>query len=158
MAAINAGAKIRTTDRPDAAGDESQDGIAGITDTSFVTGSPVVETLFDAPPSGTVLVFVGGGARDNTSTNKIEMDYEIYEGIDATGTLVKAVSASQTGYISLGGNVGGSPAGADYHYYSRGRLVRGLTAGATHYARLMYRATGGTTADISDRQLIVIPA
>jgi len=156
---IKAGARIRATDRPAAVQAEDQSSVANITSTSFITGTPVVETTFTAPPSGTVLVFVGGGTRDNSGAgNKVSLDYEIYQGTSAAGTLKKSANEQLSGYIGQSGLIGGTAGtGLDFHYFSRGTLVTGLTAGATHYARLLYKVNAGNTCDISDRQLIIIP-
>lgn len=158
---IKAGAKIRTGDRPPAAGSAySATSIGNITTTTFTVDSQVTFT-FTAPASGTILVLVGGGSRDNTgSGNKAELDYEIYEGTSASGTAKKTATtttSSAVGVIGLGGTVAGEGSGLDYAYFSRGSLLTGLTPGATHFARLMYRATASGGVDISARELTVIP-
>lgn len=156
---MKAGAKIRTGDRPPAAGAAFSDtSITNITSTTFVNDSEV-EFTFTAPPSGSVLVLVGGGSRDNTGNgNKAEFDYEVYEGDDASGTAKKTATTTTSAAVGVIGLGGTGNLGLDYAYFTRGSILAGLTAGATHFARLMYRATAGSGVDISGRDLTVIPA
>lgn len=156
---MKAGQVIRASDRPPAAGAAYSDtGISNITSTTFVVDSQVTFT-FTAPASGAVLVIVGGGSRDDSGAgNKAELDFEIYEGTSAAGTPKKQASTTTSAAVGVIGLGGTGNRGLDYAYFSRGSVISGLKPGATHFARLMYRCTAGTTVDISARDLTVIPA
>lgn len=155
MPEILAGALVRTDDRPAAAFEQDTTTITNITSTSYIAGSPVVDVTFTAPTSGRVSVTVGGGVRDNSagSGNRVWLAPEVRVD-DVSGAVVLAADAEargiSSGVFSLLSN--------EFHYYSRRRLLTGLTAGGTYYARVMYRVTGGTTCDVSAREIGVIPA
>lgn len=157
MSAISAGQRIRGQDRPDVAWRIDTTSITQITSTTYITGSPVVDCTFTAPTSGRVWLIVGGGFEDNGGTNTVFIAPEVYLGTSAAGTLVLAADADTRGIESVGGNLGGVPGGPNNHYYTRVTMLSGLTPGATYYARLMYRVSGGSSADVPARDLAVIP-
>lgn len=113
-------------------------------------GDPEVGVAFMAPTSGRVLVFFGGGARDNSANDRVLMFAEFYTGtraIDAN----KLTDQTFTDYAT--------PGEADtYMYGSRMWVLSGLTPLAVHYARLVHAVDGsGGTADISTREVGVVP-
>lgn len=153
MSDLLAGAKIRAADWPATVSDTDGTSISNITDTTFVTGTPVVAVTFVAPTTGRVLITITGGMRDNTNTNRVVMAPNVFLGTDATGTEVLSTASTLATECT-------SPGQANAFYYvSRTSLLEGLTAGSTYYARLMYKAETATSAsaDISRREIIVRP-
>lgn len=146
-----AGALIGPGDSPPAAAAGDSTVISNMTSTTFIPGTPVVACTFTAPASGRVKITVGGAMRDDAGLNRVIMAPEVYEGTNASGTLVLGTSNTVLTEVS-------SPAEATgYYYTSRSSVLDGLTPGATYYARLVRRVTGGSTCDIARRDIIVRP-
>lgn len=151
MTDILAGATIRSVDFPAAVFTQDTTFLADQSNTAFDPGSPVVDVAFTAPTSGKVLVVVNTGARDDAGTNNhAKVSFEIYEGSDATGTLVVSPSHEMSVTPS-------DSATAQFHYVSAAYLIGGLTPEATHYARVVHAVSAGTSVDIDDRGIAVIP-
>lgn len=151
MTDILAGATIRSADFPAAQFAQDTTILGDLSNTTFQPGSPVVDTTFTAPTSGRVWVVLGAGARDNAGTNNhAQVSFEIYEGSDATGTLVVSPSHEMSVTPS-------DSATANYHRVGAAYLIGGLTPEATHYTRMVHRVSGGTSVDITIRDIAVIP-
>lgn len=148
MTDIRAGAKIRAADFPASVMAQDATEILNISSTTYIAGSPVVATTFVAPTSGRVRIAVGGSAKDGT--NRVFISAQVFLGTSAAGTEILAPS------VTFGGC--GFPAeSASYMYANRKFPLEGLTPGSTYYARVMYTVTGGSSADISCREIVVIP-
>lgn len=153
MPDILVGATVRAF--PEAVYVRSTTTVADISSTSFTSGAPffpIVDTTFVASTTGRIMLSVGAGMRDNGGTNRIFVSPEVYEGVDETGTLVldSAGQGREHALISI-------DSAGDYVHMSRMTFLDGLTPGATHYARLVHRVTGGSSADITVRDLVVMP-
>lgn len=152
MTDVRVGSKVKASWWTQTMTDVDQTAINNITSTTFITGSPTVELTFVAPESGKVLITISSGARDNGGTNRIVCAPELYLGTDASGTAVFTTATSTIDKeLTSAGQV------ANFQYVSRTMLQTGLTAGATYYARLLYKVNAGTTADLNMRELIVRP-
>lgn len=152
MTDVLAGATISAAIWPAAVAANDETAINNLASTSFAAGSPVVAVTFTAPSSGRVLITISGGFRDNAGTDRAILAPEVYEGTDALGTLVLGTTTT------LETECTSAPEATAFYHVSRTTLLEGLTAGATHYARVMHKAgSGGGTADISRREIIVRP-
>lgn len=150
MPDILVGQTIKAVDRPAATYKRDPTTQANQSNTTFQTGSPVVDVTFTAPTSGRVLLVLGTGARDNAgSGNHARVSAEIYEGADATGTLVFSPAHARS--------VTPMDSATDYQHVSAAYMVTALTPGATHYARVMHEVSGGTSIDITVRDIGIIP-
>lgn len=145
---VRVGSKIRAADFPPSKWAQSNTEILNVTSTSYIVGSPTVETLFVAPQSGSVLLVCGGGFRDS-STNRISIAPQIRAGSSA-GSIVLAADEITRGVTA--GSVSD-----EYEFYSRMTLLTGLTAGSTYHAQALYKVSGGSSADIQSREIAVIP-
>jgi hypothetical protein len=143
------GAPIASTDFPPAVWASDATSNANITSTSFIAGTPTVETTFVAPTSGSVLLSVGFGAADNGGTNRVHIAPEVRVG-SVAGAVVLAADVTTRG----AGVPGEATANA---HRSRTTLLTGLTAGTTYYVRTMHKVSGGATADIGVREVVVTP-
>lgn len=152
MTDILAGATIKANDRPATAYSTDGTSITNIVSTTFITGTPTVATTFTAPTSGRVLLVVTMGFRDNGGTDRVIAAPNVFLGTDATGTeVLSTASTLETECTS-------APEATAFYYVSRTSLLEGLTGGSTYYARLLYKvASGAGTADISRRELLVVP-
>lgn len=122
---------------------------SNVSSTTYIAGSPTLETTFVAPPSGAVLLSVGLSARDDTGTNRIHLAPEIRVG-SVTGSVALSANVATRGV----GIPGGIP---NYVYRARTTILTGLTPGTTYYARTMHKVSGGSTADINARDLTICP-
>jgi hypothetical protein len=145
---ILVGAPIAAADRPASAWASDSTANSNINST-FAAGTPSVELTFVAPTSGAVLLSVGGAGADNGGTNRIFIAPEVRVG-NVSGSVFLAANEATRG-VGIPGE-----ASSNVHR-SRTTLLTGLTAGTTYYARTMHRASGGTTADIGVREVIVVP-
>jgi hypothetical protein len=143
------GAPISAADFPPAVWASDATSNANISSTSFIAGTPSVETTFVAPTSGAVLLSVGFGASDNGGTNRVHIAPEVRVG-SVAGAVVLAADVT-----TRGAGVPGE-ANANAHR-SRTTLLTGLTAGTTYYVRTMHKVSGGSTADIGVREVVVTP-
>lgn len=154
MPEILAGATIKSTDRPAAAYERDTTLQDDVTPDSYVTGSPVVDVTFTAPTSGRVLLIVGGAARTVSGNGRALIVPEVYEGTDATGTLI----VEATGNIDQIRGFAQPHVATDWILASRASILSGLTPQATHYARVMYRVVPDAgIADIGARDIGVLP-
>lgn len=149
MPDILVGATIKSQDFPAAVYQQDTTTLTDVSNTTYATGSPVVDVTFTAPTSGRVWLLIGAGMSDSGG-NRPFVSAEVYEGVDATGTLILAADDITHGVVGVNTATRGLN-------ISRATNVTGLTVGATHYARLVHRVTGGTTIDIDQRDITVIP-
>lgn len=149
MPDILIGATIAANDFPQTKGASDSTTQSGISSTTYVAGSPTVETTFVAPTSGRVLLSVGAGMRDDTSTNRVHVAPQIRQDTSG-GTIVFSADVSLRG-------VGSSGASAGYEYHSRTTLLTGLEPGRTYHAQVLHKVSGGTTADIAVREIVLFP-
>lgn len=148
---IAVGAKVQAADFPPTVWDNDETAISNVTATTFQNGSPEVSVTFIAPTSGRVLVYNGGGLRNNSGADQMFIDSEIRE-TDGSGTVVRSSSVTGDGTLSCADESLG------FEYKTRAYVQSGLTPGSTYFARLQYRtSTGGGTADITARSIIVQP-
>ncbi len=143
------GAPISSDDFPPAVWASDATLNQNISSTTFIAGTPSVETTFVAPTSGKVLLSVGVAGSDNGGTNRIHVAPEVRVG-SVAGSVVLAADVTTRG-VGIPGE-----ASANIHR-SRTTLLTGLTAGTTYYVRTMHKVSGGSTADISVREVVVTP-
>jgi hypothetical protein len=123
-----------------------------VTSTVYIAGTPECGVEFVSPKTGRVGISVAADMRNNdTAGNRIFVSYEVYEGSDATGTLVQSPLAAR------GVSTSGDTAGSEAMRHGNMSMVEGLTPGVDHYVRTMHQVSGGTTNDIFHRTLVVIP-
>lgn len=143
------GAPISSADFPPAVWASDTTSNNNQSSTTYIPGTPTVATTFTAPTSGAVLLTVGGAGSDNGGTNAVNIAPEVRVG-SVAGAVVLAADVTTRG-IGTPGEV------ANPIYRSRTTLLTGLTPGATYYARAMHRVSGGSTADIPVREIMVTP-
>ena len=143
-------ATIKAADFPAAKWAQDSTAQANITSTTFVAGSPDITLTFVASTSGQALLTVGGGMRDNSATNRVHYAPQVRQD-NGAGSIVVAADVGSRG-------VGSSSNSVDYQYYSRTTLLTGLTAGRTYHVQGLHKVSGGTTADLGVRDLLVAPA
>lgn len=136
-------------DTPPTVWDQDNTWQLNIDSTSFIPGDPEVGTTFMAPTSGRVLLILGGGGRDNEATNRVAIGPEIYTGTQPIDS--NRVFEPDFNELWLPGEV------TESIYASRVTMVSGLAPYEQHYARVVYRCTGGDTCDIFVREVIVVP-
>lgn len=150
MTDLLVGSTIRAADFPPTVQSMDDTVIANITSTTFINGSPEVSVTFTAPTSGRVLIINGGGLRNNSGAAQVFIDSEVRE-TNGSGTVVKSSSVTGDGTLSCADESLG------FEYKSRAYVLEGLTPGGTYFARIQYRVSGGNTADITARTIIVQP-
>ncbi|MEU8199299.1 hypothetical protein AB0C10_36495 [Microbispora amethystogenes] len=145
------GATIKVDDFPPAVGVTESTANNNITSTAYITGSPTVAVTFTAPTSGAVLLTVGVGGRDNNagSASRVHLAPQVRE-TNSSGALVLSADVTTRGVGTAGESL-------DFAYRSRTTLLSGLTPGKVYYAQALHKVSGGTTADINVRDLIVTP-
>lgn len=149
MPDILVGAPISVDDRPASAWASDTTQNNNISSTTYIAGTPSVELTFVAPTSGAVLLSVGVAGCDNGGTNRIHLSPEVRVGTVA-GSVVLAADVTERG-VGIPGE-----AAANVHR-SRTTLLTGLTPSTTYYARTMHKVSGGSTADIAVREIVVTP-
>ena len=149
MTDLRAGTTVRALDFPPTvqAGDGTL--ISNITSTVYLVGSPEVGTTFMAPTSGRVKLITSLVARDNGGDNTVYLTPQVYLGTSASGTQI--VLATIRHAVSTMGEA------SNYQSHERVSFLDGLTPGSTYYIRVGYRVSGGTTADLTYRGIIVVP-
>lgn len=146
-----AGAQISARQWPESVQNDDGTTISNITSTTFITGSPVVSVTFTAPHSGRVGVCIAAGLREDSAGNRVWVTYELYLGTSSSGTLVHA------GVEPRGVNSTGDATASGEQTHGNMSMEENLTPGATYYAQVVYRVSGGTTNDVTRRRIIVIP-
>lgn len=146
MPDLSAGSTILGADTPPAVEAEESTSQNNITSTAFIPGTPECSTTFLAPTSGRVTVTVYGVLRGGSGGEEVILTFEVYRGDDETGTAI--VSGASTN--------GARSAVAQNLAFSASKLVPGLLP-QTHFVRTVHRVTGGSTADVIHRRVIVSP-
>lgn len=146
-----AGQKISALDFTEAKTANSNTANDNVSSTTFVAGSPAVDTTFIAPTSGKVEITVGGLIQDDTGNNRGFLEFEVYQGTSAAGTPIIVAPNTQYRWTSKG------RAAADPEAASRSRTVTGLTAGVEYYARTVHAVDAGSTVDFKGRSIDVKP-
>lgn len=153
MPDLLAGTYVLGIDTPPTKETHTGTSILDITETSWTAGASGISMTFLAPRTGRVKVTVNVRG-DTDGQERVFFAPEIYEGEDATGTLVLAANRN---YAAAYGIDNVASAGVFAHS-SWTRLVEGLTPGATHFVRGMHETQDGAgTADIVSRTIIVEP-
>lgn len=151
MTDIKAGDEIAAGWWPPAIRAESTTDIDNVTATTPQAGSPTVDVQFTSPLSGRVAVCIQGGIDQDSADDRLFINYEMYEGSSAAGTLVRD-SRSSFGISSQGGTV------SDELIQGNMTMVSGLTPGVTHFARVVHYTEGVSgTNDVTFRRIIVFP-
>jgi hypothetical protein len=144
-----AGSKLKALDFPPTAYAQETSTFT-VTDVTFTTGGhPIVSLTFTANTFGKILLTVGGCGRGESAGTRVEVAAQIFLGSDATGTEVLAATALGRGVIF--------PEDTEFSCMSRTTRLTGLTPGATYFARIQHRKLGGTTGDLTTRELCVAP-
>lgn len=143
------GATIKAGDFPRAVWMQDSTALANLANTAYAAGSPDLAFTFVAPTSGQALLTVGAGMRDNGGTNRVHFAPQVRQD-SAAGAIVLAADVGSRG-------VGSGSASADYQYHSRTTLLQGLTPGRTYHVQGLHKVSGGTSADIGVREMIVCP-
>lgn len=134
---------------------ESSTDIAGFTNTGYSPGTPVVWTVFTAPPSGQVYVTVTGLINSTTNTNRAELGWELREGGTlGVGTVILSPSVDRSVCGSHAVNTGATASIGGSHRYP---ILTGLTAGDTYHIRVMHRMQPAGTGNINYRSVLVEP-
>lgn len=155
---IRAGAPMSELDAPPAVSGYENTAQLNVSNTTFAAGSPDLSVTFTAPTSGRVLVIVGGGLRDNGGTNRIFLAPEIRED-DSSGAIVQSPDISVNSWSNAPVNT------SNYQYGSRAIIApfnttsfdTALEPGRTYFARVTQAVDGGTTADIFNREITIVP-
>jgi hypothetical protein len=121
------------------------------TTTTPAAGTPSVNVTFVAPTSGKALIIVSGAAQDVTVTNTAVVDTELRL-TNVGGTIIFATGAFDR-RLQLTLTASGNSLGSG----SRTWTATGLTPGATYFLRTMHYAATGTTCNIINRRLDVVP-
>lgn len=123
-----------------------------ITSTSYTAGSPECGVTFVAPRTGRVGIALSAEMRNqDTGGNRVLVAPEVYLGTSSAGTLVLAPT------VARGVSTTGDTTASEFMNHGNFSMLDGLTAGATYFVRVMHQVTGGTTNDIGERRLVVIP-
>lgn len=134
---------------------EAQDAttISNITSTSFIPGTPELGVGFISAKTGRCAVCVSAGMFEQSAGDRLFVSFEVYEGTSASGTLVR--SARTGNGISTHGDT--TAGGSGEMVKGNMTMVEGLTPNVDHYARVVHSVDGGTTNDLRQRRITVIP-
>lgn len=121
--------------------------------TTLTAGSPACDLTFVAPTSGKALVIIGARIRDDGNQSTPIIDSQLYLGTSAGGTLVYDTGNENRRIEIITDN------STRTQNHTKSWLATGLTPGSTYYVRIMHAvgAGGGTTADILNRTITVVP-
>lgn len=153
MAEIKAGDVISTTWWPESVEVTEATAQTNISSTSFIAGSPECGVGFTSPSSGRVAVCVSAGLAEQSAGDRIAFTFEVYEGTSASGTLVRP-ARTPMGITTLGDTTAG---GSLELVHGNMVMIDGLTPAVSHYARTVHAVDAGTTNDLTQRRLTVIP-
>ena len=125
--------------------------ISSTTPISDDGSAAAINYQFTAPESGRVIIVIAASMRSGGS-DSVSVTPFVWEGTSSAGTSI----IDDTDFWKHGcGNV--AQLGTDYATVGRRSILTGLTAGATHFAELRYWVSGGSSADIRNRDMGVIP-
>lgn len=129
-----------------------------VSNTTPAAGSPDVGVTFTAPTSGYVFVCVGGGLRDNTGSNRIDLSVELRQ-TDGSGSVIVGADTSFAGWTNAPVTSGAFQFGSRPFVLPAddNGLAAPLTPGDTYFVRVMQSVSGGSSADIFNRFLTVAP-
>ena len=88
---------------------------------------------------------------EQAAGSRVWITYELYLGTSASGTLI------HSGVDVRGVTTSGDATASGDQTIGNMSMEEGLTPGATYYAQVVYRVSGGATNDISRRRIIVFP-
>lgn len=145
----NAGERVKALDFTAAQTDSDATTLSNIS-TTAAAGSPEVSVTFTAPTSGKVQVSLSLRGQDDGAANATYLDLEVYE-TDVNGTQI-ITTGSVDRRLELRGNTSSTPQNA-----SKTFILTGLTAGQVYFARTMHYASAGSTADVLNRRIDVVP-
>jgi hypothetical protein len=147
---MRAGDIVRALDVPPSNVNINSATMSNFSNTVFEPGDPELSMTFIAPTSGAVLIFVGGGLRDNSGTNRIHMAPEVRVN-NLLGNVVLYPGISANSWTNSAFQT------AQYQYSSRMVPLSSLIPGQRYFARVMISVTSGSTADVFNQQLFVVP-
>lgn len=129
-------------------------GQSDVSSTTFISWNPEVSITFEAPTSGRVLVFIGGGMNTDSGLHRLSMAPEIRLR-DENGVIVQPPSISRNSWSNSSNETQNNEFGTQIS------LVEGLVPGEAYFARAMIAVNGtsGTAAD-SDAdsiQIFIVP-
>lgn len=124
---------------------------ANVTSTSFTAWDPEITVLFEAPTSGRVIVIVAARFDEDGNNNRGHAAPQIRKS-DRNGKIIQSPGISANSCTSS------SVDAPLFQPVCRLTIVDDLIPGHTYWAQLMVSVTGGTTADIADGKLYIIPA
>jgi hypothetical protein len=128
--------------------------ISGIVSATFAPGSPVVGTIFVAPPSGRVEIVLSAYVAQTQNLHAMICSAHVREGA-SIGTGADVYAANSNWAIVAGRAVNASaPALAQG---DRAKLITGLTPGATYNVRVEYQTTAGGNGTVLYRRLHIKP-
>lgn len=98
---------------------------------NLVSGPPFVDGVFLGPSSGRVKITWGGAASDDDGTQRANFEFQVFQGVDATGTLLYDVSTARRLTIMGDNNV--HPV-----FESRSRVLDGFLEGVPYFVKLVF--------------------
>lgn len=147
MPDLLAGTTILAQDWPETLRVHEEANETGISSTTFIPGGTECSGTFIAATTGRAKVDFSARLSGD-DTNAVRMSFEVYEGSDATGTLVESAgNATAVDRVD-------STVATRSNFFT----LIGLTPGVTHFIRTMHLVDGGTSGTIVRRQLEVTPA
>lgn len=151
MAEIRVGDEIGVEWWPESVEASDSTLISNITSTTFIPGSPECGVGFTSAKSGRAAVCVSAGMTEQVA-GRLLVSFEVYRGTSASGTLVR--SARTGNGIATHADTTGT---AREMVRGNMTMVEELTPGVAHYARIVYAVDSGTTNDLRQRRITVIP-
>jgi hypothetical protein len=134
--------------------DEDSTTISGVTSTSFIPGSPVVQVTFVAPPSGKVVITVTGSVSESSNGNKGQLGWELRAGVVVgSGTLITATSNNRCVATSKAVVASGPAEITASNRY----MKTSLTPGDSYHVFTAHRTTPAGTMTVDYRHLLVEP-
>jgi hypothetical protein len=107
------------------------------------------QVVFDAPPSGAVLIWIGAGLESDTGI--VRVSRQVREGSSlTTGTIIDA--ASDADCLALGG----SGTSANLTASSPPRPLYGLTPGDEYNVAMLYKNSNTTDQQVVARRILVL--
>lgn len=159
MSVAGAGQRLRAEQFPPAVEDYDDTDQDNISSTTYTAGSPTVGVHFRAPTSGRVLVLVRCDLRNNagSTTDRLEIAPRVYIGEDATGESVQNPADSADDAFKRGAVSRPISTSAGYYTIAGSCLVEDLEGGRSYFAEFRYAVTAGSSIDVSERRIAVLP-
>lgn len=150
---IRAGDQIEADWWPESVEASDATQISNITSATFIVGSPELGVTFVAPRSGRVGVCLSAGMFEQSAGDRLFLSFAVHEGTSTAGTQVRS---PRTAFgISTSGDPTAGGSGEMVH--GNMSMVENLTPRSTYYAVTMIAVDAGTTNDIRQRRITVIP-